>query len=266
MNNIKIICGDVIKVVKDLQEKSVDIVCSSPPYNLKIKYRKYKDNKKYDNYLQWMKDIFIALNRVLKDDGSFFLNIGSTNLNPWISFDVANIARELFILQNNFVWIKSITVNNESFGHFKPINSKRFVNHTFENIFHFTKTGEVRIDKLSIGVPYKDKSNILRWKGKKDKRCRGDCWHIPYDTINSKKDKFNHPAIFPVELATMCIKLHGIKEDILVLDPFMGIGSTLVAAQNLKINAIGIDIDMNYIKSAKKRLRNENIRHNSIIL
>ncbi len=121
--------------------------------------------------------------------------------------------RDLFVLQNTIHWIKSIAIDDRTFGHFKPISSKRFLNDCHEYIFHFTKTGRVEIDRLALGVPYQDKSNIARWSHTRgrDKRCRGNTWFIPYETIQSREKERPHPATFPVQLAEWCIKLHGVS-------------------------------------------------------
>jgi len=232
-----------------------DIVVTSPPYNLNIKYENYKDDR--DDYLSWLHSVFTKIHGVLKKEGSFFLNVGCTSVSPWVFMDVANQARDIFQLQNDIIWVKSISINDTTHGHFKPINSNRFLNHTYEHLFHFTKTGNVPIHRNAIGVPYVDKSNIKRWKhNKNDKRCRGNCWFIPYKTIRSKLEKGTHPAIFPVELAEMCIKLHGYNKDTQVYDPFSGSGSTMLAAKRLGVNAIGTDIDKNYVEYSRTRLRN----------
>ena len=82
-----------------------------------------------------------------------------------------------------------------------------------------------KLDKLAIGVSYQDKTNIRRWKSvKQDKRDRGNVWFIPYPTIQQRR---SHPAVFPEKLPYQCIKLHGIKNDMVVYDPFMGIGSSI---------------------------------------
>jgi site-specific DNA-methyltransferase (adenine-specific) len=128
------------------------------------------------------------------------------------------------------------------------------LNNNHESIFHFTNTGKVPLDRLAIGVPFKDKSNIARWGHARDRRCVGNVWFIPYKTVRSKAQKFDHPAGFPVELPTRCIKLHGGK-NITVLDPFAGTGSTLVAAEKLKCRGIGIEIDGDYSATAVERLR-----------
>ena len=100
---------------------------------------------------------------MLKDDGSFFLNIAGTSSDPWIAADAANAMRDVFRLQNSIIWVKSISIGEESFGHFKPVNSRRYLNHLHEHVFHFTKEGATPLDRLAVGVPFKDKSNIARW-------------------------------------------------------------------------------------------------------
>jgi site-specific DNA-methyltransferase (adenine-specific) len=80
-------------------------------------------------------------------------------------------------------------------------------------------------------------------------------WFIPYDTVQSKAEKFDHPAGFPVELPARCIKLHGLRPDLMVLDPFLGTGTTLVAAQALGCRSIGIEIDRKYVEIAMQRLK-----------
>lgn len=247
---------DCLKVIRKMGEKSVDIVVTSPPYNLDIKYGEYKDKLPRESYLAWIDDIFINISRVIKDEGSFFLNMGSSNVDPWICYEVALVAKKYFVLQNDITWVKSISIGDDSFGHYKPINSNRFLNHTHEKIWHFTKSGVVPLNRTAIGVPYKDKTNIKRWSGKSDLRCRGNCWFIPYDTIVSKNQKGKHPAIFPVTLAENCIKLHGYNEQTNVLEPFLGSGSTLVACKNLGVNGVGCEIDNDYFNFAVERISN----------
>jgi DNA modification methylase len=144
-----------------------------------------------------------------------------------------------------------------SHGHFKPISSKRFVNDCHEYIFHLTKTGRVGIDRLSLGVPYQDKSNIARWRHTRgsDLRCRGNTWFIPYETIQSREKERPHPATFPVQLAEWCIKLHGLPHVETMLDPFLGIGNSAIAAQRCGVKKfIGIEIDETYLAEANRRL------------
>ena len=253
-----IIQGDCLDKFKQISDNYIDLLVTSPPYNLDIKYNSYADNIERTEYLNWLDYVFINISRVLKETGSFFLNIGASNKDPWIYMDVANIARKHFCLQNDIVWVKSIAVGAITHGHFKPINSKRYLNHTYEHLFHFTKNGTVKLDRNAIGVPYMDKTNINRWEHNKnhDLRCKGNCWHIPYLTINSKLKKGNHPATFPEELVEHCIKLHGHNSDTILLDPFSGTGTTSVVAKKLHINSIGIELDPYYVEYSMERLAN----------
>lgn len=256
---IQIITEDCLSVMtSNIQSKSVDVIVTSPPYNLNISYSTYRDNLTRERYLIWMNEFAGACHKVLKDTGSLFLNVGNSCKDPWIVSDVGNIFRCYFILQNEIKWIKSISIGSDTVGHFKPLNSKRFLNNNHETIFHFTFSGEIAIDRLAIGVPYKDKTNLKRRNHTQDRRCQGNNWFIPYSTVNShEKGKFNHPAAFPVELASRCIQLHGGNDDkIVVLDPFSGIGSTMMAVKALgsRYDGIGIEIDTKYAETSKARL------------
>ena len=154
--------------MKQLPEGAVDLVVTSPPYNLGIDYSDYDDRGNRDEYLDWSVKWAEGVKRVMKEDGSFFLNVGAAPKNPMLPHQIAMRFSELFVLQNSIHWIKSITIDageegEVSAGHFKPINSKRFVNDCHEHVFHFTKTGKVELDHLAVGVAYQDKSNIARW-------------------------------------------------------------------------------------------------------
>lgn len=249
-----IVVGDCAIALAEIAAQSIDLVVTSPPYNIGLRYRSYDDGGDRGEYLSWLKAIGVELKRVLRDDGSFFLNVAGTNSDPWIAPDVANAMRDLFALQNSIVWVKSISIGEESVGHFKPVNSRRYLNHTHEHVFHFTKEGTNPVDRLAVGVPFKDKSNIARWGHASDRRCAGDVWFIPYQTIRSKAQRDHHPSPFPVELPERCIRLHG-KDHATVLDPFLGVGATLLASQRLGCRGIGIEIDRDYAEAAAWRLR-----------
>jgi site-specific DNA-methyltransferase (adenine-specific) len=235
----------------------VDLVVTSPPYNLGIRYRKYSDRQDRQSYLNWCTTWAAQIRRVLKPGGSFFLNIGSAPSNPMLPHEIVFQLRDLFVLQNTIHWIKSIAIGDRTFGHFKPISSKRFLNDCHEYIFHFTIDGKIDIDRLALGVPYQDKSNIARWShtGGRDSRCRGNTWFIPYQTIQSRAKERPHPATFPVGLAQNCIKLHGVARVKIMLDPFLGIGNSAVAAQKCGVKKfIGFEIDKTYLAEARRRL------------
>nr|WP_252353744.1 site-specific DNA-methyltransferase [Acetobacter sp. P5B1] len=245
-----------MRALRRMEAESVDVIITSPPYNIGLSYRSYPDRKEEDEYLDWMLDVAHGLRRVLRADGSFFLNISGSSAQPWLPFELAVRLRDLFVLQNHISWVKSISVGEDSFGHFKPMNSQRFLHRGHEHLFHFTLSGDVKLDRLSAGVPYKDKSNIARRGHEQDRRCRGDAWFIPYETVRDRKQKFDHPGTFPVALPEQCLLLHGQKEA-QVLDPFMGTGTTLLAAQRLGCFGVGIEIDPDYVAIARQRLRED---------
>ena len=144
----KIDCNDWMRKQK---AKSIDCVITSPPYNLDIKYSKYKDDMSRKDYLDWFNQVTKEIKRVLKDNGHFFLNVGSINSDPYVAMDVCNEVRKEFVLQNNFTWVKHIAVHDKGYGQYKPITSKRYTSNTTESIFHFTKDGNVEVDRLAIG-------------------------------------------------------------------------------------------------------------------
>lgn len=246
----KAIQAECVTAMAAMDPSSVDVVVTSPPYNLCIDYGSYSDNLPYETYLSWFEEIMVNIKRVLKDNGSLFLNVGSSCKQPWISTDVASQARKHLTLQNHITWVKSVSIGERTHGHFKPINSKRFLNNTHEDIWHFTKQGTTPLNRLAIGVPYTHAPNITRFSGD-NIRCTGNTWHIPYKTIHSQN---LHPAGFPIQLPTNCILLHGTDKISLILDPFCGTGTTLLAAQKLNLNALGFDIDQTYVDIAQELL------------
>ncbi len=245
--------GDCLTVLPCLAAGSVDVVVTSPPYNLGIAYRSYDDQMGEKAYLDWLAEVAEQLRRVMKPDASLFLNIAGSSTAPWLPFELIVHLRRQFVLQNHITWIKSVAVGTDSVGHFKPVGGQRFLHHNHEHIFHLTLTGQVKLDRLAIGVPFKDKSNIARRGHARDLRCRGNTWFIPYETVNSRAQKFHHPSTFPVTLPRWCIRLHG-KQNATVLDPFMGSGTTLVAAALEGARGIGIELDPTYLAIARERL------------
>lgn len=215
--------------------------------------------------MRWMNRVAKLSMPILSDNGSFFLNIGGTLLDPLIPFQVLQeFLKAGYKLQNTIHWIKSISFEKVdvgknlevrdgiSVGHFKPIVSNRFLTDLHEFIFHFTKTLKTPLDKLSIGVPYQDKTNIARWKStKQDKRDRGNVWFIPYPTIRKGRP---HPAVFPQKLPKLCMMLHGIRPDLVVYDPFIGVGTTASACVDLDVKYVGTEIDAQYVNFARNNV------------
>jgi site-specific DNA-methyltransferase (adenine-specific) len=267
---LRFVHGDALETLADLSPGTVDVVVTSPPYNLGIRYRTYDDGRPRDEYLAWTRKWVEAVAKALVPEGSLFLNVGARPTDPWTALDVAQQARHHLQLQNIIHWVKSIAIEKAlagtnaqlagdlAVGHYKPINSERFLNDCHEFIFHFTPAGRTRLDRRSIGVKYQDKSNIGRWRqASSDLRCRGNTWFIPYETIQSRDRDRPHPATFPSRLPESCIRLHGLSRAGLVVDPFLGLGSTAVACARLGVNFLGIEMDEHYLREAVERCREE---------
>jgi site-specific DNA-methyltransferase (adenine-specific) len=260
--------GDCESVLAELDPAQVSVVVTSPPYNLGIKYRSYSDDLPRADYLAWTDRWIRAVARVLSPDGSLFLNVGAKPTDPWIPLEVAQVARTHFKLQNTIHWVKSIAIDREAagsssridrdlaVGHYKPINSERFVNDCHEYIFHFSPAGRNRLDRRAVGVPYQDPSNIRRWaKAGQGLRCRGNTWFIPYETIQSRDKDRPHPASFPPKVPEQCVRLHGADRTRVMLDPFLGLGASAIAAVRLGVDFIGIELDEHYLKEAVSRVK-----------
>lgn len=311
----KIDCNEWMRKQK---AKSIDCVITSPPYNLDIKYSKYKDDMSRKDYLDWFNQVTKEIKRVLKDNGHFFLNVGSINSDPYVAMDVCNEVRKEFVLQNNFTWVKHIAVHDKGYGQYKPITSKRYTSNTTESIFHFTKDGNVEVNRLAIGqrnkthekypelysenrhravarrkvskkLGFSNYKSFLESSSEKEKKefevilkqvmkddpydpnkpkCIGNAWFIPYiptsklsKNIGAKSDhnfreisRGNHPATFPLQLPIQCIKFSGIKKGSIVYDPFVGTGTTVLAAKILGMKGVGNDVDGDYLNFAKKRI------------
>jgi site-specific DNA-methyltransferase (adenine-specific) len=205
---------------------------------------------------------------VLKAEGSLFLNVGAKPSDPWTALDVAQVVRSHLRLQNIIHWVKSIAIEQRlagtaagltrdlAVGHYKPINSARYLNDCHEFIFHFTPLGSTSLDRLALGVRYQDASNVGRWRAAADGvRCRGNTWFIPYETIQRRDRDRPHPATFPARLPEQCLRLHGLARAGLVMDPFTGLGSTAVACARMGLDFIGADIDQAYLELAVSRAR-----------
>ena len=255
-------------LVRRLPPAGVDVVVTSPPYNLGIRYASSGDRRPRPEYLAWIGQLSDAVGAVLAERGSFFLNIGGTPKDPWLPWDVAREVGRVFVLQNVLHWVKSIAIGGSAagraagltrdlaVGHYKPVRSERFVHGAHEYVFHFTRRGRVALDRLAIGVPYQDASNVTRWNGGSGGlRCRGNTWFLPYPTIRTRARDRPHPATFPQELPEWCLRLHGVDRIRTAVDPFVGIGSSAVAAARLGIGFVGFDVDAGYLRRTVERVR-----------
>ncbi len=243
-----VVQAEALEFLLSLPDKSWDVVVTSPPYNIGVPYEGYLDKR--SDYLDWSESWIREAIRVTKQ--GVMLNIGGKASDQNSLYRLLGRLAEHFVIQQTWVWVKSISVGGKTTGHFKPINSSRFCNNVHEFVVLVNSTGSAVLDKLSIGVPFEDKSNIARFSGNdgRDVRDRGSTWFLPYET---RVERLSHPATYPVELAEWMIRISNSRR---ILDPFVGSGTTAVACKKLGLDFSGCDISETYVQQALKRLGN----------
>jgi len=233
---------DVLEGLKLIDDNSVDCGVTSAPYNklglLKgkkqkgsdwngyITYDNFDDNMTEEQYQQWQIDILNEIQRILKPNGSFFYNhknrrYDKTEYSPYEWIVKSNIN-----LYQTIIWDRKADVNN----------SKYFFQPVYESIYWLTKDN-------------KKSPKFFKKRMKQQK----NIWKI------SPKSNLPHPAPFPIELAEQCVLATTDPNDI-VIDPFIGIGTTAVASKLLGRNFIGFDISKEYINIANKNIEITRIR------
>ena len=250
-----IINEDSLTYLLTMQAGSIDVVVTSPRYNFGKNYPGVSDKTPMEDYFKEMTRLGSGLLHVVKDDGVIFLNVGCRAANPLHDVNVAQCFLDAgWVLQERIIWQKADENGN---GHFTPINSKIYLNNLWESIFLLSKKGDVELDRLAIGVPYKDQSNIKRWKRGNSVHCRGDVWFIPYETIQSReRDRAGHEAIFPRELVVRCLRLvEKGRIGLTVLDPCCGIGTVPCIAEEQGHIGIGIELSTCIALAARSNLK-----------
>ena len=219
----------------------VDCVITSPPY---------KDEDGFS--LHNIREVAEALNTIL--DGPAWVNFGDLAGQMERAPSVASaFEMEGFTWHQTIVWAKSMNGH----GQYSPNGpkAKRFNTHHEYIYLMYPQTWAKRfaLDRLGIGVPYTDKSNVARWKHAIDKKCPGTIWFIPYTTVQKSEEKA-HLHRFPMELPDRCIRASCLKPDAWVLDPYGGSGTVAMAAKNLGFNSITYEIDRKMVDVIEKRI------------
>lgn len=225
---------DCLDGLRQLKDNSVDLIISSPVY---------KNSDGYNPIL--LSAIFNQLYRVAKPQSLFFLNFGhlaECKARPFHVLELAGLRK--WLLNDTITWVKN---------HYRPIQGNKRLNNLTEFIFLLYKEKMPNLNRLSIGIPYKDKSNAKRFAAGRDLKCRGNIWEIPYETVNKKEDKL-HNDRFPVMLPELCIKLSNIPDNGIVLDPFSGSATVAYAAKKLNKQYIGFEINEKHYQTSIKRL------------
>jgi len=234
MNNIQIITGDAIQEMQKLDGESIDLVIADPPYNLGKDYGNNHDIKGFDEYLAFSRKWLKQAHRILSVDGTIYVFMGFR----FISYLYDIIDRELRMFFNSWiVW-----------HYTQGIGKTRGFSPRHDDILMFTKSKKAKFNLNAVRVPQKYYRNRNNMRGANP----GDVWefsHVHYCNGNRQ----NHPTQKPEGLIERML-LASSDEGDLVLDPFSGSGTTLRVCQQLARNAIGIEINPDYVEMTRDRL------------
>ena len=238
----KIYNVDILEGLNSLEENSVDLIVTSPPYNLSIDYMGTSDNLTYGDYMSWVYMWLYYSKKVLKIDGRICINVPiETNLTGkrFIQNDYIDNLEELgFIRMANITWDKRNVTRRTAWGSWKS-PSYPCINNPLECILVYCKETPRHLgNKEDIDIT---RDEFIEYTM--------GVWEM----APAKKSKVGHPAPFPEELPYRCMKLFSYKND-LVLDPFVGSGTTAIVAKKLGRNYIGFDISPEYCKLANERI------------
>ncbi len=231
---------DCITGLKSLPDKSVDLIVTSPPYNLNINYQDHKDDMTLESYYDWCKLWIGECFRVLKDGGRFCLQIGcfQPQLNePSYSTFTKLFQDAGFTFREFIIWNKNQIPKRTAWGSWMSPSNPRILP-PFEMIINFHKTTPKILEKGQTDLT---REEFIQWTN--------GLWVIAPESAKKR----NHPAPFPEELAYRCIKMHSYVGGV-ILDPFNGSGTTTSVAKKLKRSYIGFDITPEYCKLAEDRL------------
>lgn len=265
---------DAIKFMKSLPDGGVDLIITSPPYNVG---KEYETKTKIEKYLSNMEPFLKEMVRILSDKGSICWQVGNYvekgEVYPLDIFYYQLFKRLGLKLRNRIIW---------HFGH--GLHCKNRFSGRYETILWFTKTDNYTFNLDAVRIPSKYPGKRY-YKGKRKGEISGnplgknpeDVWELTleklyddweklvWDIPNVKSnhpEKEDHPCQFPIELVERCVLALTNDNDV-VYDPFAGVGSTLIAALKNNRRALGTELDKKYVAIGKERI--EKLRSDELI-
>lgn len=245
----EIVCEDNLSFLGKIQDESIDLIVTSPPYNIEKEYEKRKSQSVY---LEEQAACIAEAVRVLSLRGSICWQVGN-HVNDGEVFPLDVLLYPLFKdhdlkLRNRMVW---------TFGH--GLHCQKRYSGRHETVLWFTKSENYRFNLDAVRIPSKY-PNKKHFKGPNKGKLSGhplgknptDVWDIP-NVKSNHVEKTEHPCQFPVGLVERLVLSLTNPED-KVMDPYLGVGSTAIAAIMHGRNAFGCDINHRYIEIAKERL------------
>ena len=254
--------GDCIETMSNMAPNSVNTIVTSPPYNLDKKYGKYDDNKSFEEWEDLIDKTAKSAYKILKDNGSFLLNVSpipdkkTKEIIPLDAIAYYIFKRNGYFLRNSIVW------------HFNNMqNCTNRLSGRWESILWFVKDiNNYQFNLEDIRIPYitQNDKRLVGGNGRNPTDTwnfdlpESDFWY--FDRVNNMtKNKLGlteHPCIYPTPMIERIIKMTTQKGDV-VLDPFLGSGTTLVASQKTQRIGLGIELDDRYEDIIIKRIKNE---------
>ena len=228
-----------------IKERTIDLIVTSPPYNVGIKYSSHDDKMSYEDYLSFTRKWLGKCYGLIKDDGRFCLNIPldkNKGGQQSVCADITTIAKQVgWKYHSTIIWNEQNISRRTAWGSWLSASAPYVI-------------APVEV----IVILYKDRWKKISGSRKSDigKKEFMDWTNGVWTFMGESKKRIGHPTPFPVELPRRCIKLFSFVSDI-VLDPFLGSGSTLLACVLTNRKGIGVEIDKNYCEVAKQRLINE---------
>lgn len=236
----KIVCGDVLDVMAEIPDSTIHLAVTSPPYNLNMNYDGCKDDLAYEEYLAWMRKVWLQTKRTLVSGGRFALNIAPTSIKNFrpIHHDFANQLREIgMVFRTEIVWYKQTMKRRTAWGSWKTPANPHIVP-SWEYILVFSR------DSWMLESDSKD-ADIT---ADEFMRFSDGFWYIPPES-----QRRGHPTPFPEELIYRLIKFYTYKGNV-VLDMFGGTGTVAVVAQKTGRHFVHVDISPKYCEIAEQRL------------
>ena len=237
----RIVNGNVL-TTRAIKKDSIDLIVTSPPSNVDIEYNSNDDALSYTDYLAFSKKWFTRCFQWLKSDGRFCLNIPldkNKGGQQHVGADLTKLATSIgFQYHSTIVWNEGNISRRTAWGSWMRASAP-YVIAPVELIVVLYK--EEWKKTSGSGQSDMSREEFMEWTN--------GLWTFPGES----KKRIGHPAPFPLELPRRCIKLFSYVGDT-VLDPFMGSGTTLVAAHLNKRYGIGIEVDEGYCKLAKERI------------
>jgi site-specific DNA-methyltransferase (adenine-specific) len=243
-SRLRIINENIFTTAK-VQKKSVDLVVTSPPYNVDIQYNSHDDRISYDEYLDFSTRWFARCYQWLKDDGRFCLNIPldkNKGGQQSVGADLTTLAKDCgFSYHATIIWNEGNISRRTAWGSWLSASAP-YVIAPVELVVVLYKNSW----KKTSGSRQSDitRDEFMAWTN--------GLWTFG----GEKKTRVGHPAPFPVELPKRCMKLFSFVGDT-VLDPFMGSGTTLVAASRCNRHGVGIEVDSRYCACAVERIQTD---------